>query len=114
MTEKEIIDKYTLFTTDWYKICIYEPLSEEFIEKYQDNLDWENISIYQKLSEDFIRKHKDKLNWRNISSYQKLSEDFIREFSDKVNWDDLFFNCENNLTPSLIKDFGNRITYICK
>ena len=34
MTEKELIDKYTVNKIKWDEICRDENLTEEFIEKY--------------------------------------------------------------------------------
>ena len=66
-----------------------EPLSEEFIERYQELVHWDYISCYQKLSEPFIERHKERIQWYRISRYQKLSKEFrikhIIEI-DKDNW----------------------------
>ena len=50
-------------------------------------LDWYYISNCQKLSENFIEKFQDNVKWNCISQYQKLSENFIEKFQDKVNKD---------------------------
>ena len=34
MTEKELIDKYTIHRVKWAELCCEEELSEDFIEKY--------------------------------------------------------------------------------
>lgn len=60
-------------------------LSESFIEKYKDRLNWTFISAYQVLSESFIEKHIDKIDWNGISNYQKLSKRFIEKYKDKIN-----------------------------
>jgi len=83
MTES-FIEKYQ-DQVNWIYISEYQKLSESFIEKHQDKVDWYCISICQKLSESFIEKHKDKVNWYYISKYQKLSESFIERFRNKLN-----------------------------
>ena len=75
-TERQLLE--TVNYTGWKYISEFEQLSEEFMEKYQDNLWWDAISCQQKLSEPFMIKFQDKINWRWISSFQVLSEDFMR------------------------------------
>ena len=70
---------------DWNRICVFEVLTESFIEKYKDYVDWGEISQYQKLSESFIEKYKDKVNWFEIMSHQQLSEVFIEKHKDMLN-----------------------------
>jgi len=92
-TEKEICKDYhvkkmeDLRKEDWYSISEYQPLSEPFIEKFEDKVNWNSISVYQPLSEPFIEKWKDKVDWDCISECQSLSEPFIEKWKDKVNWD---------------------------
>ena len=69
---------------EWTYISIYQKLSEEFIEKYQDNVNWDAISAYQKLSEKLIEKYKDKVNWYFISRFQILSENFVGKHKNKL------------------------------
>src|SRR3712207_8691759 len=45
--------------------------------------DWNKISKYQYLTEEFIEKHQNELNWRCISRYQKLSGEFIEKYKNK-------------------------------
>ena len=77
------------------------------VEEFREEANWYRISIYQKLSEDFIREFKNKVDWRFISLYQKLSEDFIREFQDKVDW--CYISINQKLSEDFIKRFSNRI-----
>src|SRR5690606_19908173 len=65
----------------WWRISIYQKLSEEFIREHKGLVKWDYVSEYQKLSEEFIREHKELVNWVCISANQKLSESFIREFN---------------------------------
>jgi len=68
----------------WYRISLYQKLSEEFIERNSDLVVWYYISVYQKLSEEFIERNKDLVDWEYISVYQKLSEEFIERNKDLV------------------------------
>ena len=70
--------------TNWNEIS-REPLSESFIEKFQDKVDWDKISCSQKLSESFIIKHIDKLNLDLILQYQKLSIEWIEKLEGMRN-----------------------------
>jgi hypothetical protein len=109
--------KYTLSTKEinanlknngyWYWISQYQPLSEDFIRKYQDKVNWYWISKHQHLSEDFIREFKDKVIWYWISANQHLSESFIREFKNKVNWDCISSN--QPLSESFIREFKDKV-----
>src|SRR3712207_7465640 len=64
---------------DWNKISKYQYLTEEFIEKHQNELNWRCISRYQKLSGEFIEKYKNKIDWEQISAKQELSEELDRK-----------------------------------
>jgi hypothetical protein len=46
---------------DWYFISYYQPLSDEFIREFADDLDWGAILRNKIESEDFINEFKDKL-----------------------------------------------------
>ena len=82
---EEFIDRFN-DKVDWIYISTRQKLSEEFIEKYKDRVNWYDISMYQKLSEEFIEKFENKVYWNNISMYQKLSEEFIEKYKDRLNW----------------------------
>ena len=62
---------------EWEAISMYQNLSEEFIEKYENELNWLWISYSQKLSERLIEKFEDEVDWYYVSKYQTLSEKFI-------------------------------------
>lgn len=69
---------------NWNALSAFQPLTEEFIEKFQDKVNWRCISSYQSLSEPFIEKHADKVDWHYVSTSQKLSENFIEEHINVV------------------------------
>jgi hypothetical protein len=71
---------------DWWRLSIYQKLSENFIEKYEDKMCWINISMCQKLSENFIEKYKNKASWYWIFQYQKLSPKFKEKWKHKCGW----------------------------
>jgi len=86
---------------------VYQKLSEEFIEKFQDKVNWNLISACQKLSEKFIKKFQDNVDWVRISKYQKLSEEFIEKFQDKVNW--ALISKYQKLSESFIKKYNLKV-----
>ena len=101
----------------WFDISRNNLLSEEFIDKYKDDLDikeiletkpnlsedfienniedygnwssWFNICQNSKLSEDFMEKHKNNIHWSVVSSHQTLSEDFMLRNKDYLSWFDI-------------------------
>ena len=83
---EQIISNNELSKDDWDIISCYQKLTEDFIEKYIDNMYWDGISMLQKISEEFIEKYIDKVNWIGIQWEQKLSESFIERFKDKISW----------------------------
>jgi hypothetical protein len=64
-------------------ISSHQVLSENFIEKFQDEVNWDGISCNQVLSEDFIEKFQDKVNWYGIL-YQDLSDKFVNKYRDRL------------------------------
>lgn len=66
--------------------------AEELCVKYAEKLDWFDVCEYVKLSEDFIRMNQDNVNWKAVSRYQHMTEDFINEFKDKLDWSELSIN----------------------
>jgi len=87
---EEIIEKYIkgnrLTDLSWYYIVSTQKLSEQFIEKYKDNLEWRKVCRYQDLSEKFIEKYKDKVYWSIIIESQKISQSFIDRHIDKIDY----------------------------
>jgi len=72
---------------DWYNVCTYFALNEEFIETFANKVRWDCLCKYQKLSETIIQNNINYIVWDRISQYQKLSENFIQIFANKLNWD---------------------------
>ncbi len=74
----------------WVQVSCIKYLSEEFIDKYKDQLGWSFITTEQKLSECFIRRNfntiTDKKLWPEISRNQKLSEYFMDTFAHFLHW----------------------------
>ena len=65
----EIIQKYTIgnnSTTDWVSLSKNEELEEDFIHEFRDDVSWLYVCIYQSLSERFIERHKSYILWRRI------------------------------------------------
>jgi hypothetical protein len=84
-------------------------MSEELIEKYQDEVDWMIISGCQRLSEGFIEKFKYKVNWMVISIHQKLSEEFIENHQDIIDW--YYISECQNLSEEFVRQWLNK-TYV--
>ena len=74
---------YSMITNRlWYNISEMYYLSEDYIEKYSDDLYWFLICRYQKLSEPFLCKWEHKLSFTEISyndtiDWNNISEDWI-------------------------------------
>jgi len=82
---EEFIEKYR-YWLNWFMICKYQTLSEEFMDKYFEFLNKKNICKYQTLSEEFMDKYADSLDFNLIAKYQKgLSYDFIKMHLTKFN-----------------------------
>ena len=101
---EEFIEKFQ-DNLSWYSISKYQYLSESFIEKYQDKVDWYCISLNQKLSEEFIEKYKDKVDWKRISNTQRLSESFIEKHCCYIDWRYIL------ISQTLSKSFIKKLTY---
>jgi len=83
-SEKEMLHEVKYL--GWKYVCQFYNLSEEFIEKYIDNVNWYYISRYQDLSEEFIEKHIKNL-WVFFAQYQKLSLNFLLKHRRIIYWD---------------------------
>lgn len=64
----------------WGSIAAFQPLSEDFIETYQDKLDWDIVFRHQQkhISFSFVKKHIDKINifdaWIHYFSREQIEE----------------------------------------
>lgn len=102
----DIIERYTLSSTDWYYISLKQKIDLEFIEKYYDKIQWNPLSqniniinckvidkyhdklVWQELTKHGINEYIlikytsyfDFICWSNISQYSILSNDFIKMF----------------------------------
>jgi hypothetical protein len=85
----------------WSRICIYDKLSEKFMERHLDNLNWYHVSAYQELSENFIQKYADRICWYNICVHKKISKKLIKKCADKVDSNFIclaYFKINNNFS----------------
>jgi len=105
---EDFIEKYKN-EVYWGCISAYQSLSEDFIERYQDKVNWCWISMHQSLSEEFIEKHENKVYWNCISRYQSLSEEFIEKYKDKLNWG-YISKCQS-LSEKFIYKHQDKISY---
>lgn len=106
-------------------------LSEEFIEKYKDDINWDHLSANPHLTMEFWSKHMDKINmkyiWRNFHVTQEFaekhidqvkksafsqnpnfSESFYEQHLDKIDWDVLFRN--TGLSREFLAKYQDRMT----
>jgi hypothetical protein len=74
----------TLSEEDWHFLCRNLRFSEEFLQKFGENLNWNLVSLFQKLSESFIEKNIKKINILSLSAYVKLSPEFIDRYIDML------------------------------
>jgi len=76
---------------DIYKLSMttYSNLSDEFINKYKENINWDRMILYISTQSDSFDNHtkviEDKNLWSVISA-NDLSIDFIRQWKDKLDW----------------------------
>ena len=71
---------------EWIEISKFKYLTEEFMEKYQNEIVWGCISEFQKLSEDFIEKYQNKIDWYFVSKCQYLSGEFINKHKKRMDF----------------------------
>ena len=67
-------------TVECKKISLFQNLSEEFIDKYKDDLDWSFVLQKSQLSSDFLEKHLEYIDWNQIHKQKHLSEHFIEKY----------------------------------
>lgn len=67
----------------------YSNLSDEFINKYKENINWDRMILYISTQSNSFDNHtkviEDKNLWSVISA-NDLSIDFIRQWKDKLDW----------------------------
>lgn len=67
-------------TVECKKISLFQNLSEEFIDKYKDDLDWTFVLQRTQLSSEFLEKHLEYIDWNHIYNQKHLSEKFIEKY----------------------------------
>lgn len=81
---------------DFVRAIIYQDLSEDIMERYEDKMVWSLVSVYQKnLSLKFIEKYKLKLDYGLLPYFQRnLTADFLKKYNldKRVNWKTLSAN----------------------
>ncbi|KAF2889656.1 hypothetical protein ILUMI_16517 [Ignelater luminosus] len=93
----------------WQNVCMFQQLSEGFIKEFENDVDWGIISGNQKISTEFVREFKHRIKWRTMSQCRKLSENFIREFKDYVDWS--YISGYQHLSERFIAEFQDRIDW---
>jgi hypothetical protein len=76
----------------WTAIVKTQALTEQFIEKYCQELEWNNICVHQNLSDQFIKKHEANINWSIISKKRKMSVAFVINNDRHIKWDQIWHN----------------------
>lgn len=65
---------------NWTLISTFQTLSEEFIDKYKDNVDWCAVSEYQNMSYKFLRQHKDLIVLEKLLRNHVIDKSIIDNF----------------------------------
>ena len=88
----------------------YSNLSEEFINKYRENINWDRMIIYLSTQSDSFDSHtkviSDKNLWSVISA-NDLEIDFIRTWKDKLDWS--YLSLVKSFTDDEKIEFSNYI-----
>ena len=88
----------------------YSNLSEEFINKYRENINWDRMIIYLSTQSDSFDNHtkviSDKNLWSVISA-NDLEMDFIRTWKDKLDWS--YLSLVKSFTDDEKIEFSNYI-----
>lgn len=63
-------------------VCIYQKLTEKFIEDHVSDIDWNLISSYQNVSLEFLKRHKNQVNWDLIHEARELDWDYTIKLFD--------------------------------
>jgi hypothetical protein len=88
----------------------YSNLSEEFINKYRENINWDRMIIYLSTQSDSFDNHtkviSDKNLWSVISA-NDLEIDFIRTWKDKLDWS--YLSLVKSFTDDEKTEFSNYI-----
>lgn len=71
----------------WLSFCIYQNLSEEFIDRWADRIDWKNLSFNPYLTEKVAKKYYHKLNKNYLLINDHFSKDFKLTIQHDVIWD---------------------------
>ena len=100
----------SIWDIEWREVSRVKNLSEDFIEKFQDDISWETLTRNRDLTEDFISTYKINLDWNYISKYKTLSEDFIREYKDYVNWSRI--SSYQKLSDKFIMNFKHSVKWV--
>lgn len=94
---------------DWTKLLKKVKLTEEQIEKYENYIIWKNVFLYQPVSDQFIEKHIDKLdNFDWVCAHRNLSIEFASKYKDKIHWN---FIVQNKLSKEFIIIFSDQINW---
>ncbi len=76
---EKLIQKGNLSNIDFSEICLYQQLSEEFMDKYCDDLNWVYITMYQKFSLNFIIRHMNRIKWDWIADNPHINQKELEE-----------------------------------
>lgn len=82
--------------------CLYNDLSDEFIEKYADKIGYNSLAITQNLSEAFVDKHIMKFNVDTLCSYHLFSKKLVLKHIDYLNLKLIAVNSNRSLSVRFI------------
>jgi hypothetical protein len=84
--DEEFLDMFK-HKIDWYMVCVYQTLSEEYIFNNKANLCWRPILLHQNLTFTLIDMFMNEIDWEIFSSGRILPEEIIEYYEDKLLWD---------------------------
>jgi hypothetical protein len=84
--------RYDFFKWDFgYYLCNTKVLSEDFIERYIDELDFQSLQTGQKVSVDFVKKHINKCDMKYLSQNKHFSKEDLQNIKECMEqYGDLF------------------------
>jgi hypothetical protein len=68
------------------------PLTEEFVDEFNDKIKWTTLKLVKPASYEFIEKYKNKIAWFRITRIHHIDDKLVYLFSDFIEWDYLMRN----------------------
>lgn len=103
--------RHVLDNHGWYLVCKNQPLTLEFITKYNGHIDWHALSQNKDImSLEILERYESRLHWVELSNLG-LSEEIITRFLHKLDhsicWNHIAFT--SKLSSSFVKQFHDKL-----